>query len=282
MNKPTTPVIYKIRNIVNQKFYVGSTINTKERFRTHRNRLRKGKHHAKHLQAAWNKYGEECFIFEIVEEISCVEKLRPAEDVWLAEHVGKPHCYNHSRYSDTPMRGIPKEQHPNYGRPKTPEEIAAISSSVKQLYAEGFDPRTGLTHSEETRAKISAKVQAALAEGRSGKFVPSEETRLRMSQALKGNQNAKGHVRTEEHRRKLAEANKGNQNWLGKRHSEESKAKMSKRVLEVTTNTEFPSLSAVLEHYGFKMPTLRRALLTGNPIAKGVHKGLQFVYAEPS
>lgn len=282
MLKPTTPVIYKIRNVVNQKFYVGSTINTKERFRTHRKKLRAQTHHCRYLQSAWNKYGEECFVFEIVEEISSVAALQAAEDVWLAEHVGKPHCYNIGLRSGAPWRGAPKELHPNYGRPKTPEEIAAISSSVKQLYAEGFDPRTGLTHNEEIRAKISAKVQAAVAEGKSGKFIPSEETRLRMSQALKGNQNAKGHVRTEEHRKKLAEANKGNQNWLGKRHSEESKAKMSKRVLEVTTNTEFPSLSATLEHYGFKMPTLRRALLTGNPIAKGVHKGLKFVYVEHS
>ena len=261
MLKPTTPVIYKIRNVVNQKFYVGSTINMKERLKTHRNRLRRDRHHSPHLQAAWNKYGEECFVFEVVEEISSVEALQAAEDVWLAEHVGKPHCYNTSKFSDAPWRGVPKELHPNYGRARTPEEVAAISSSVKQLYAEGFSPRTGLTHNEETRAKISAKVQAALANGKSGKFIPSEETRLRMSQALKGNQNAKGHVRTEEHRKKLAEANKGNQNWLGKRHSEESKAKMSKRVLEVTTNTEFPSLSATLEHYGFKMPTLRRACL---------------------
>ena len=103
-----------------------------------------------------------------------------------------------------------------------------------------------------------------------------------MSQALKGNQNAKGHVRSEEHRRKLSEANKGNQRWLGKKHTDEAKAKLSKRVLEVTTNTEFPSLTATLEHYGFKMPTLRRALLTGKPLTKGVHKGLQFVYVEPS
>ena len=94
--------------------------------------------------------------------------------------------------------------------------------------------------------------------------------------------NAKGHVRTEEHRRKLAEANMGNQNWLGRHHTEESKLKMSKGVLEVTTDTKFPSLTAILEHYGFKMPTLRRALKTGKPIAKGVHKGLQFRYIDDS
>lgn len=283
MSKPTTPVIYRIRNVVNQKFYVGSTINMKERTRTHRNKLRRNTHHTPHLQAAWNKYGEECFVFEVVEEVASVDELQSAEDAWLAAHVGQPYCYNAGLRSGAPWRGAPAEDHPCYGRPKPPEEIAAIAAGVRKRYEDPtYVPRLGKQHTEETKAKISAKVQAAVTEGRSGKFIPSEETRKRMSQALKGNQNAKGHIRTEEHRRKLSEANKGNQNWLGRSHTEEAKAKMSKRVLETTTNTEFASLTATLEHYGFKMPTLRRALKTGKPIAKGVHKGLIFVYVEPS
>lgn len=283
MLKPTTPVIYKIRNVVNQKFYVGSTINMKERARTHRNKLRGGKHHTPHLQAAWNKYGEECFVFEVVEEVGSIDELQDVEDRWLTEHVGQPHCYNAGLRSGAPWRGAPKELHPSFGSTVSEDEKARISAGVLRRYEDPtYVPRAGKRHTEETKAIISAKVQAAVAEGRSGKFIPSKETRKRMSQALKGNQNAKGHVRTEEHRQKLSEANKGNQNWLGKTHTDESKTKMSKRVLEVTTNTEFPSLTATLERYGFKMPTLRRALKTGKPIAKGVHKGLMFRYIEPS
>lgn len=277
------PVIYRIRNVVNQKFYVGSTVNSKERFRTHRNKLRSGKHHTPHLQAAWSKYGEECFVFEIVEEVDSVEALQSAEDCWLEQHVGQPYCYNAGLRSGAPWRGAPKEVHPMFGKPRTDDTAKAISEAIKRKYEDRtYNPRIGKRHTEETKAIISAKVQAAVAEGRSGKFIPSEETRLRMSQALKGNQNAKGHARSEEHRRKLSEANKGNQHWLGKTHTDESKAKLSKRVLEVTAGVEFPSLTAALEHYGFKMPTLRRALKTGKPIAKGVHKGLQFRYIEPS
>lgn len=277
------PVIYKIRNVVNQKFYVGSTTNMKERARTHRNRLRRGKHHSAHLQAAWNKYGEECFVFEVVEEVPTVELLRPVEDRWLADFVGKECCYNKSLYSDTPMRGIRTEDHPCFGRIVTEESRAAISASLKAFYAAGPEnhPRMGKTHTEEAKAKISAKIQVAIAEGRGGKFIPSAETRLRMSLALKGNQNTKGYIRTEEHRRKLAEANKGNKHWLGKHHTAEAKAKLSKRVLEVTTNTEFSSLTAVLGHYGFNMPTLRRALRTGKPITRGALRGLQFRYIKP-
>lgn len=279
MSKSHQPVIYRIRNIVSGKFYVGSTINMKERTRTHRNKLRTGKHHTPHLQAAWNKYGEECFIFEVVEQIVDISTLQDAEDRWLLQYVGHPMCYNAGLRSGAPWRGAPKESHPMYGKPRDARTRRAISKGVKSKYTDPeYQPRVGLTHSEESKAAISAKVQAAVAEGRGGKFIPSAETRERMSQALKGNQNAKGHIRTEEHRRKLAEANMGNQHWLGRQHTAESKAKMSKRVLEVTTSTEFSSLTAVLEHYGFKMPTLRRALVSGKPIAKGVHKGLMFTY----
>jgi hypothetical protein len=49
-------------------------------------------------------------------------------------------------------------------------------------------------------------------------------------------------------------------------------------VIEVTSNTIFSSLSAALKHYGLKMPTLRRALLTEKPLLRGPHAGLQFKY----
>ena len=89
-----TPVIYKIINLVNDKFYVGSTTNKKIRFREHRKQLRGNRHHCKHLQAAWNKYGEDKFVFKVVEEVPNPKLLTAAEDLWLAEHFGKPYCYN--------------------------------------------------------------------------------------------------------------------------------------------------------------------------------------------
>jgi group I intron endonuclease len=275
-------IIYTIRNVVDQKFYVGSTANMRERFRTHRGKLRRGAHHCHHLQAAWNKYGEETFKFEVVERLSggaSYADLQAAEDVWLEKHVGTKECYNHGLRSGAPWRGCRPEDHPNYGNTMPEEQKAVLSSIAKQQWLDA-DPRTGTQHSEETRAKISVKVQAALAEGRGGKFIPSEETRRKMSEANKGKPGPKGHIRTEEHRRNLSKANKGNQNWLGKRHSEESKIKMRKRILEVSTNTEFTSLSAALKHYTMTMPTLRRALLSGCPITKGRFAGLQFKYVD--
>ena len=275
-------IIYTIRNVVDQKFYVGSTANMRERFRNHRGKLRRGAHHCHHLQAAWAKYGEDVFKFEVVERLSegaSYADLQAAEDVWLEKHVGTKECYNHGLRSGAPWRGCRPEDHPNYGNIMPEEQKAVLSSIAKQQWLDA-DPRTGTQHSPETKAKISAKVQVALSEGRGGKFIPSEETRRKMSEALKGNQCAKGYKRTPEEIEKIRERTKGNQNWLGKSHSEESKLKMSKRILEVSTNTEFTSLSAALKHYTMTMPTLRRALLSDAPITKGRFAGLQFKYVD--
>ena len=273
----STNVIYKIRNVVNGKFYVGSAKDTRVRFRQHRKLLRKGTHHCKHLQAAWSKYGEDVFKFEVVERLSSWEELEPAEDRWLLEHVGQPYCYNSGRSARAPWRGVFGSDHPNYGK-VTPDSVKRLLSYATKEQWRVSDPRTGKQHSEEVKKKMSARVQQAVAEGRAGKFIPSEETRRKMSESLKGNQNAKGHVRSEEHRRKLAESARGNQNWLGRNHTAESREKMSKQIREVTTDTLFVSLSAALEHYSLKMPTLRRALKTGKPISKGPCEGLQFRY----
>jgi group I intron endonuclease len=275
------PVIYKIRNVVNGKFYVGSTTDTRERFRTHRSRLRKGVHHCRHLQSSWNKYGEDCFKFEVQEVVENATKLWEAEARWLTEHYGKAYCYNAGSSPDAPMRGRFGASNPKYKVPIAEEQKAAISATLKAFYAEDPNnhPRVGKLHTEETKAKISAKVNAAVAEGRGGAFIPSEETRQKMSEALKGNQNALGYKRTDAEREAIRQRTLGNQNFLGKKHTEESKQKMRKSVVERTSGQVFDSLTAVLAHYQMTMPTLRRALVAGKPITKGKFAGLVFVYA---
>lgn len=62
-------IIYKIENLVNQKFYIGSSHNKLEKRKSeHLAELRKNKHYNKPLQNSWNKYGEANFQFLIVEE----------------------------------------------------------------------------------------------------------------------------------------------------------------------------------------------------------------------
>jgi group I intron endonuclease len=74
--------IYRITNVVNRKCYVGRADNIKRRWSVHRCMLNKSKHKNTPLQNAWNKYGEDNFIFEVLEE--CIEdRLQEREFYWV-------------------------------------------------------------------------------------------------------------------------------------------------------------------------------------------------------
>lgn len=67
------PGIYKIINTVTNQIYVGSSMSCiYQRYSYHKKDLRANKHHSAKLQNSWNKYGEKCFDFQIIEECSNV------------------------------------------------------------------------------------------------------------------------------------------------------------------------------------------------------------------
>ena len=64
--------IYKIINKINGKYYVGSStgiLGCKGRWAEHRCCLKYNNHGNGHLQSAWNKYGKDSFVFQIIEEV---------------------------------------------------------------------------------------------------------------------------------------------------------------------------------------------------------------------
>jgi group I intron endonuclease len=159
--------IYKIINIVNSHFYVGSAVNIRRRKARHFYELRSGRHSNKHLQAAWNKYGEQAFTFVIVEEHPPGADLLAAENVWLKQHVGKDYCYNVGVDAVAPMLGRSGALSPTWGLKRTPAELAAQSWK-------------GRHHSQESREKIRAYLI--------GK-PKSAETRAKISVAMSGERN---------------------------------------------------------------------------------------------
>jgi group I intron endonuclease len=152
--------IYKIINVINNKFYVGSAVDLKRRKTRHFSELRTGKHNNRYLQAAWVKYGESSFVFVVVEELLEDADLLAAENVWLKEHVGKPYCYNLGVDATAPTLGMSGELSPTWGRKRTPEELAAQSWAGKKHSPESKDKirefLLGKPKSAEVRAKISA------------------------------------------------------------------------------------------------------------------------------
>jgi hypothetical protein len=218
----------------------------------------------------------------VIEDVS---QLWEVEERWLAEHFGKSYCYNAGRSPDAPMRGRTGETSPNFGRTWSGDVRDQISATLKDFYAQDYfnHPRAGKTHTEETKAKISAKVQQAVAEGRGGAFIPSDETRKKMSESLKGNQNALGCKRTEAEREAILQRTLGNQNFLGKKHTEEAKEKMRRPIYAVLpdgTRRDFVGVSAAGKELGVAYPMLVRSMKAQKPIAKGKLAGWLFAYVD--
>ncbi len=83
--------IFQVRNMVNEKIFVGSTLNLDAMFNRIRFQLYAGSHPNKLLVADWKQYGTGKFAFEVLEEIFPREDpnydyaadLETLEDLWL-------------------------------------------------------------------------------------------------------------------------------------------------------------------------------------------------------
>lgn len=238
-------VIYRITNMANGHYYIGSAESFARREWQHKYDLRRGVHKNPRLQAAWNKHGAEMFVFEVIEDVAEDRTAFDIENTYLMKCVGQPDCYN--------------------------------------VNTDAYVPRLGVPHTEEAKAKTSAN-RRGKASGenhyRYGKTL-SEEVRERIGAAQRGKPKAPGRKVSEEGRAKIRaniEAGRSHKHWAGREHTEESKIKLSKAVFVMPDGIMFPSLTAVLKRYEIKMPTLRRALLSGQPISKGRLKGYSFKY----
>lgn len=82
--------VYQIKNIKNQKILVTSTMNVRT-INGKQFQLKMGSHENKLLQKEWNEYGEEAFVFEVLEELkekedpyfNAKDALKKLEEKWL-------------------------------------------------------------------------------------------------------------------------------------------------------------------------------------------------------
>lgn len=161
--------VYGIVNTVNKKVYIGSTAGTfKKRFNCHKRQLRLGRHGNRHLQAAWDKYGEESFEFCVVEE--CEPGFCTVLETWWIDYyeaTNRDKGYNKREVADSNL-GIKRSDET---RLKQSERAKNRSESVR---ANMSAAQLGKKHSPETKAKMSAT--------RKGR-VTSLETKNRISES---------------------------------------------------------------------------------------------------
>lgn len=172
--------IYKITNIINNNCYIGSATNLKKRWSGHKRQLKLGKHSCKHLQHAYNKYGEDSFIYSVLlfcEKENLILYEQRAINVYKPEYnilkvAGSSLGHKHSEETKLKMSLSRLGNKNRVGKLHTIETKEAISKTLI-----GNVRSLGNKLSNETKAKIA---QAQL--GKS----PSKETRIKLSKAKTG------------------------------------------------------------------------------------------------
>jgi group I intron endonuclease len=103
--------IYQIRNVINNKIYVGSTINLIQRKKAHEYLLRKNKHKNDYLQNSWNKHGEDAFVFEVLEVVDDILFILVREQYYIdkTESFLRIHGYNIFPHAIKSGQKVPQE-----------------------------------------------------------------------------------------------------------------------------------------------------------------------------
>jgi group I intron endonuclease len=216
--------VYCIRSTIDDRLYVGSTRYTMyRRYSAHLNLLKVNKHTCNHLQNFVNKYGVDKLVFEILEIVEDKEKVLEREQYWIDKYWDSGLLFNEVRDAKAPM----------LGRKHTKEELEKMKLA-----------RRGRVVSEETKVKISL--------ANTGKR-RTEETKKKISLSCIGKSHSYTRIMTENLRLKLSEANKGNTHRLGKKHTEETLVKMTGRK-----RTEEAKMKMSLARIGKKFPRSQR------------------------
>jgi group I intron endonuclease len=241
-------VIYQITNMLTGDFYIGSAQSFARREWQHRYALNKNQHKNPHMQASWNKYGEESFVFEILEEHPDGSDTLEVENTYLHKAVGRSDCFN-------------------------------VNRDAKQS-------RLGQKHTEETRKLISEKLTGMLAgenHYRYGQTV-SEEVRAKISETQKGRPSPmKGKKMSEEGRANVAASVKRGEesHFYGKRPTN---ADDLQRAIVVQfpdgSRKEFSGLSVVRDTFGVSITTLVRNAKNKTRITVGPFAGHVVRYAD--
>lgn len=205
--------IYSITNVLNGKRYIGSAKSFKKRWNRHLIELRKNVHHNIHLQRSYNKYGENILKFEIVELLPYEKDIIiKRENFYMNFLNSKSEGYN---IADASFGDILSNH------PEKEIIIEKIRKSINEINE---------NLSEEER-KIKYGNTGSL-NGMYGK-IHSDETKKKISSNNKGNQYAKGSIRSTETRKRLSEIaseRTGEKNpFYGKEHSEETKRKIGEK-----------------------------------------------------
>lgn len=224
--------IYMLWNMANHKFYIGSTCNPKHRKHSHLSHLKLNKHGSSHLQAAFNRYGENAFSFEVIDECSLEDRNeRETAYIKLLGATNNEVGYNVRQIADSGIGvACSEEKKKRIGLSNTGKVLSQsckekISYALKgRKHSPEWSARIGLALRGRKKKPLSQEQKDAISRFQKGR----KHTALhnaRVSAALKGKPNHwEGKHLSEDHKNKIRMAHLGK---LRKPFSEETKQRMS-------------------------------------------------------
>lgn len=135
--------VYQIKNLLNGKIYIGSTITSFiYRWRQHSSKLKMGKHKNGHLQSSYTKYGDSNFEYTILYVGESISDIRAKEQELIdsLDSCNPNKGYNLDSIVDRYVR--------------SEETKRKISLSRKGKCAGSSNGFYGKTHSDEVRNKL--------------------------------------------------------------------------------------------------------------------------------
>lgn len=155
--------IYSITNIINNKKYIGYSIDIARRWQTHKRDLKNNKHENEHLQNAYNLYGEDSFVYEIIEE--CKEnQLKEHEKYWIKYYNSKENGYNMSDGGDgilNPPEDVRKKISEGLKGSKNGMYGVHLTGEKNGMYGKHHTEETKKILSEQAKQRIGAKSNRA-------------------------------------------------------------------------------------------------------------------------
>jgi len=145
--------IYKITNVQNGKVYYGSTKNFRMRAVGHLSDLKNGRHSNPPLQHAFNKYGEDAFMFEVVEIVEKDKtKLLEREQHFLDQFFDEgKNCYNVCLKAGSRIGSRNKKPY----NPKTDGRATSRTDAIKAIVSQK-NKITWNTSEKKKEASINA------------------------------------------------------------------------------------------------------------------------------
>jgi len=121
--------VYRIVNTINGKFYIGGSNNVRNRWNTHKAKLKSNTHENIHLQNSANKYGIDTLNFVLEKELpsSDPDLILEEEQKLLDKWYGTENCYNVNDRVDK-LYGV---HNPMFGRRHSHVSLEKMSQNRK-------------------------------------------------------------------------------------------------------------------------------------------------------